>query len=310
MRPPRNGRFSTSVTFIPRRARSRAATSPATPPPITRAEGWMGMRRLSSGTRCEARAAAARTRREAFRVAASRSSTTQETCSRTLTCSKRYWLRPARSIVRRKVVWCRRRGAGGHHHAVELELPDLLFDERLAGVGADERVRRREHDPGHARGFRRDALHVHDVGDVPPQWHTKTPMRGGAGGSGVVWSGARMRHRRLPERSGRRRSGLPEVERRPPQGSPDDRARRKQRLSRNCGRFFPAVSRALAFLMRMDQDAGLGRAHGPLRSFSQGLRRAPRPLSEDHLPPRTRASGGPRQPKRSICRVLRISIER
>ena len=91
------------------------------------------------------------------------------------------------------------RRAGGHHHAVELELPDLLLDEGLAGVGADERVRRREHDPGHARRLRRDALDVHDVGMFPPQWQTKTPMREASDGSGVVWSGARVRHRRLPD---------------------------------------------------------------------------------------------------------------
>ena len=106
MRPPRKGRFSMSVTFMPRSARSRAAISPPTPPPITSAAGWIGMRRFSSGTRWRARFTAARTRREALAVAASLSSITQETCSRMFTCSNRYWLRPARSTVRRKVIWC------------------------------------------------------------------------------------------------------------------------------------------------------------------------------------------------------------
>ena len=184
IRPPRNGRFSTSVTFIPRWARSRAATSPATPPPITSAEGWIGMRRFSSGTRCEARAAAARTRREAFRVAASRSSTTHETCSRTLTCSKRYWLRPARSIVRRKVVWCR----VGEQAATTTRSSSSsrIFCSMSAWPGSEQTK-------GYAvasttPGMRAASAATRSTSTTsemfPPQWQTKTPMRGGWAGAG------------------------------------------------------------------------------------------------------------------------------
>ena len=166
IRPPRNGRFSISVTFMPRSARSRAAVRPATPPPITSAAGWIGMRRLLSGTRWRARFTAARTRRDAFAVAASRSSMTQDTCSRMLTCSKRYWLRPARSTVRRNVTWC----SVGEQAATTTRLSacSRIFCSMSACPGSEQlnMCVVAKTTSGHPRRVLGHAGDVHHVGDV------------------------------------------------------------------------------------------------------------------------------------------------
>jgi hypothetical protein len=57
-------------------------------------------------------------------------------------------------------------GAGRDDDAVELEVLDLLLDERLAGIGADEHVGRREDDIRKAANLFGHSLHIHDVGDV------------------------------------------------------------------------------------------------------------------------------------------------
>ena len=84
--PPRNGDFSTRATSIPRRARSRAARSPATPPPMTVA--WFAASTFigSRACRCFDFEIAADTRPVALAVAFS-PSCTQLTCSRMLACS-------------------------------------------------------------------------------------------------------------------------------------------------------------------------------------------------------------------------------
>jgi len=111
-------------------------------------------------------ATAAPISRVAFCVANSLSVTTQESCSRMFVCSYRYWFKPARLRVRRKVSSCRL-GSSGDDDAVEVQLLDLLFDHGLARIGTRKHVGRRDHDARNAADFLRHALDVHHVGDVP-----------------------------------------------------------------------------------------------------------------------------------------------
>jgi len=186
MRPPRKGVFSTSVTRMPRLARSRVATRPATPPPMTSADGWIMIRRLASGCRCRIRPTAARTRRAALRVAASLSSTTHDTCSRMFTCSKRNWFNPARFRVRRKVNWW---SVGEQAATMTRFRPSSRIFSSMSIWPGSEHMNMCvvESTTSGSRPISSATRRTSTTSEMfPPQWQMKTPMRmpsaGGVGG--------------------------------------------------------------------------------------------------------------------------------
>ena len=95
MLPPSDGLRSTSTTWCPALARSRAARRPATPPPMTSARSVTGTSMGSRGRACCIRTAIDATTWHALRVASSGSGWTHEHCSRMLAMSHRKGLSPA-----------------------------------------------------------------------------------------------------------------------------------------------------------------------------------------------------------------------
>lgn len=106
MCPPMEGSRSTSTTLWSASAMSRAAWMPAMPPPMTSARLVTGTVIGTSRRSFLTRATIISTMEMALAVASSRSSWTQEQCSRMLAISQRKGFRPAALAAVRKVFSC------------------------------------------------------------------------------------------------------------------------------------------------------------------------------------------------------------
>ena len=108
MWPPMEGSRSTRSTWWPQSAMSSAAWMPAIPPPMTSARLVTGTVIGRSFLFFFTRSTMSRTMSFAFAVASSRSSWTQEQCSRMFAISHRKGFKPAALAALRKVFSCMR----------------------------------------------------------------------------------------------------------------------------------------------------------------------------------------------------------
>ena len=113
MWPPMEGSRSTRMTWWPQSAMSSAAWMPAMPPPMTSARLVMGTVMGTSFLFFLTRSTMRRTMSVALAVASSRSSCTQEQCSRMFAISHRNGFSPAARAAFLKVFSCMR----GEHAA-------------------------------------------------------------------------------------------------------------------------------------------------------------------------------------------------